>query len=223
MVQAGLNAAKLRPRRVEATLAGSPVPLGPCFSSRRPCWHLLSVAEDHEQAVCDRLIRLVPEGLVQEAFVPRRERFMKKEGRWSLRVLPLWRGYVVVVTHDSEALAKALVRAGVSASPVGMTAEGWAPLVHEVQEWLETVLDASHVARASVGSIDDDGLRVVFGPLAGQEDRVVKIDRHRRQCWVRVCGVDMPMPLEVPLKVGGQKVDSARSLLCGNGASWASR
>lgn len=155
--------------------------------------------------------------------MPRRERFVKKEGRWSLRVLPLWRGYVVVVTRDSEALAKALACVGVSAGLVGVTAEGWTPLAHEVQEWLETVLDASHVVRASVGSIDDGGLRVVFGPLAGREDRVVKIDRHRRQCWVRVCGMDMPMPLEVPLKVGGHNIDSARSVLREDEAPWASR
>lgn len=217
-MQAELNVVKLRSRRVEAV----PVPLGPCLSSRRLRWHLLSVAEGHEQAARERVLRLLPEGLVTAAFIPRRERFVKKDGRWLLRVMPLWRGYVVVITRNSGELAKALARTNVSAGLVGVTPDGWAPLASEMEEWLDSVLDAGYVARASVGNIDDEGLHVVFGPLAGQEGRVVKIDRHRRQCWVRVCGVDVPMPLEVPMKTTGQDIDSWRLQVDG-GEAWASR
>lgn len=56
-----------------------------------------------------------------------------------------------------------------------------------------------------VGRIDGDGLHVVFGPLSGQERRVVKVDRHHRTCWVRVCGVDISTSLEVPAKDDAQK------------------
>lgn len=176
------------------------MPLGRCMPAGRLRWHVVRAPEGREQAACDRIARLLPDALADEAFVPRRERFMKHDGSWSLKAAPMWRGYALVSTRDPEALAKALGRAGVQAGLVGLTAEGWAPLAPEFQEWLASVMDGAHVARASVGHIDAEGLHVDFGPLAGRERSIAKVDRHRRQCWVRVCGLDVPMPLEVPVK-----------------------
>lgn len=181
------------------------MPLGRCVPAGRLRWHILRAPEGSEQTLCDRLVRLLPAGSFDDVFVPRRERFIKRGGSWSLRSVPMWRGYCVATTRDSDALAKALKRMGAQGVLVGGAAEGWAPLEAALQVWLASVMDAGHVIRASVGRIDGDGLHVVFGPLVGQERRVVKVDRHHRTCWVRVCGVDISASLEVPAKDDVQK------------------
>ena len=200
VAQTALKATEVSARRSSAIPVGTFLPLGRCVPAGRLHWYVLRVPEGREQAACDRVSRILPEGLADEVFVPCRERYIKRAGAWSVQSAPMWRGYAVAATRNAEALAKALVNLGAQAAPVGATVEGWAPLTDEAQAWLESVMDAGRVVRASVGSIDRSGLRVAFGPLAGQEERVVKIDRHRRQCWVQVCGARIPMPLEVPFK-----------------------
>lgn len=199
-------------RRAGAKPQACPMPLGRCVPAGRLRWHVLRVPEGREQAACERIARLLPDGLADDVFVPRRERFVKRSGSWSLQAAPMWRGYAIAAARDAEALAKALGRAGAQAGLVGLTAEGWAPLAPEFQEWLAAVMDGAHVARASVGRIDEAGLRVDFGPLVGCERSIAKVDRHRRQCWVRVCGLDVPLPLEVPVKrdaASGQQAGAA--------------
>ena len=60
------------------------------------------------------------------------------------------------------------------------------------------------VLRSSMAHIVEGELRVLAGPLMGQERRVRKIDRHRRRCLVDVCDADggfvEQMPLDVPFK-----------------------
>lgn len=204
MAQVELKAAGASAAHVGAMPLSAPLPLGRRVPSGRLRWYFVSVPEGREQAACGRLVRLLPEGLAEEAFVPKRERYVKKDGAWSLRALPMWRGYAVVATREARSLAKALSGLGVPVGPVDASGAGWAPLADEARAWLASVMDGAHVVRASVGYIDDAGLHVAFGPLAGFERSVAKVDRHRRQCWVRVCGALVPLALEVPVKVSGR-------------------
>ena len=71
-------------------------------------------------------------------------------------------------------------------------------------KWYESVVDDRHVIRSSTAVIEDGVLRVVRGPLAGQEERISKVDRHRRRCTVRVVdgdgGFTEQVPMDVPFK-----------------------
>ena len=64
--------------------------------------------------------------------------------------------------------------------------------------------DGSHVIRSSTAVIVDGVLHVTDGPLVGQEDRISKVDRHRRRCEVAVGGPGEEFteqaPLDVPFK-----------------------
>ena len=77
------------------------------------------------------------------------------------------------------------------------------PLAPDAQEWFERCMDEGHVLRSSSAVIVDGVLHVQEGPLVGQEQRVRKVDRHRRRCEVSL-GWDgaftEQMPLDVPFK-----------------------
>lgn len=91
----------------------------------------------------------------------------------------------------------------VQAELAGADGRSWMPLAPDAQEWFERCMDEGHVLRSSTAVIVDGVLRVVEGPLVGQEQRVRKVDRHRRRCEVSL-GWDgaftEQMPLDVPFK-----------------------
>ena len=114
-----------------------------------------------------------------------RERWFKRAGAWSVRTQPLYRGYVFAVSRDAAALGRELDRLGLHGD---VRQEGGlpVPLADDVRQWIAASMDGAAVLRASEGVIEGGSLRVTKGPLAGQEARVAKVDRHRRVCEVRV-------------------------------------
>lgn len=160
------------------------IPLGGHAPRGRARWYPVW-APGREQITCDRLKAVLPEDLLLDAFVLRREQWRKRHGAWEKRVVPLWEGYLLVSTSDVAGLDKAMSKLSF---PVQVAkGEGhYAPLDDVAQAWYERVCDASRVIRTSMGAIVGGELRVLDGPLVGQESRIRKVDRHRCVCWLAV-------------------------------------
>lgn len=149
-------------------------------------WYLVRMPRGRERAIRERLRALIPSELLQDAFVLTKERWFKSGGVWSLEPVSLCRGYAFVATPDVGALDEAFSVLSFSVEIVGSGRRVRVPLDDEARVWLSSAMDADHVLRNSIGTIEDGKLRVVSGPLKGQEERVSKIDRHGRLCLVRV-------------------------------------
>ncbi len=197
-------AERTRPRAVRpaGTLAGG-LPCGRRVPRGRVRWYLLRVREGAEASTCAKLLRAVPRELLMDCFPLVKERWFKRAGAWSLQRVTAYRGYAFAVTADPAGLAKALSKLSVQAEIAGADGRAWMPLAPDAQEWFERCMDESHVLRSSTAVIVDGVLRVLEGPLVGQEPRIRKVDRHRRRCEVSL-GWDgaftEQMPLDVPLK-----------------------
>ncbi|ROT89263.1 hypothetical protein DMP12_10015 [Gordonibacter urolithinfaciens] len=164
----------------------------------------MHVPEGREQATCEKIRKIVPSDLLADAFVLRKERWFKRAGVWSLNLVQMYHEYFFVATGDVTALDRELSRLSFPARIASESGRGFLPLAFEAQEWFEASMDADHVLRSSMAHIVEGELRVLAGPLMGQERRVRKIDRHRRRCLVDVCDADggfvEQMPLDVPFK-----------------------
>lgn len=167
-------------------------------------WYLVHVPEGMEASTCKKVRALVPGGLLEDAFVLSKERWMKRSGAWSLREIQMFPEYFFVASSDVLGLNKALSKLSFHVEVVGASQRACAPLADEAKAFFDGVTDVGRVIRNSVGVIENGVLRVVSGPLKGREDRVVKVDRHKRRCWVRVGeGADqflMTLALDVPVK-----------------------
>lgn len=185
-----------------ACVAPAGMPVGRRSPRGRRRWYPVW-APGREQATCDRLRAVLPEDLLTDAFVLRREQWRKRHGVWEKRVVPLWEGYLFVSTPDVAGLDKAMAKLSFPAQ-VAKGEGHYAPLEDAAQAWYERVCDASHVIRSSTGVIVGGELDIREGPLVGQEDRVAKIDRHKAVCWVSVGdsrdGFHERAPLVVPSK-----------------------
>lgn len=167
-----------------APAAPAGMPLGGRAPRGRVRWYPVW-APGRERATCERLRAALPAGLLADAFVLRREQWRKRRGAWECRVAPLWEGWLFAATPDAGALGRAM--AGLS-FPARLAGDGGrpAPLDPAAQAWYGRACDRGHVIRTSTGVIAGGGLRVLEGPLVGQEARVAKVDRHRCVCWVAV-------------------------------------
>ena len=180
------------------------LPLGRRTPKGRERWYLLRMPRGREASLCAELKRLLPESVLKDAFVLRKERWMKRQGKWSLEPKDMYWGYGFAVSSDAVGLAKALSRLTLPVELVGSGSRSWAPLSDEVADWYGRAADEGHVIRSSTAEIVDGMLHVQEGPLVGQEARVSRIDRHKRTCEVRVgAGEDAfteRLALDVPFK-----------------------
>lgn len=196
---------RTRPRAVRpaGTLAGG-LPCGRRVPKGRVRWYLLRMPEGREATICAELKRLLPGSVLKDAFVLRKERWMKRAGVWFLEPVNMYRGYAFAISSDAAGLAKAIAGLTLPVELVGTDVRSWAPLADEAAAWYAAAMDGSHVIRSSTAVIVDGVLHVQSGPLVGQEPRISKVDRHRRRCQVRVGDGDAAFteqaPIDVPFK-----------------------
>ena len=180
------------------------LPMGRRSPRGRERWYLLRMPEGRESAICVELKCLLPESVLSDAFVLRKERWMKRGGVWFLEPVNMYRGYAFAISPDAAGLVKAIAGLTLPVELVGTGVRSWAPLADEAAAWYAAAMDTSHVIRSSTAVIVGGVLRVQSGPLVGQEARISKVDRHRRRCQVLVGDGDAAFteqaPIDVPFK-----------------------
>ncbi len=192
----------------KAAVSGNlPTPLGRGCAGRKARLYAVNAGLDRESALCARLARLMPADLLLDAFVPKKEKWFKRGGSWSLQAKPMWPGYLLVSTPDPEALDGLMLRMSSPRRLAGEVGRGFAPLDGAVESWLLACMDASHVVRGSVGYLVGGSLRVASGPLAGREPSVLRYDRHKRTALVALT----PMGAQGPCETLALDVPSAPS------------
>lgn len=170
-------------RAVSAALGGMPVGRRTPRGTRR--WYLVH-APGREQVTCEKVKRLVSPGLLEDAFVMRREKIRKYHGEWRTCVVPMYEDYFFVVTRDVGALDRELSRLSFPACVARGEGRHYAPMAPEAQAWYEQMMDDTHTIRASTAVVVDGVLQIQDGPMVGQEARVTKIMRHKGMCSVAV-------------------------------------
>lgn len=178
----------MQPERTDA-LAAAQLPAGFPAGRRTPKgvsrWYLAQCPKGAEAATARRLRRLAPAHVLEDAFVLTKERFARRQGAWAVERRNPYPGYIFVSTSDAAALAKALASLSF---PVSLVAH--APLSREAQAFYERVAErvgaAERCVRASRATIEGGLLVASAGPVAGMEERVVRVDRHRRFCLMQV-------------------------------------
>lgn len=149
-------------------------------------WYLVHTPNGKERETCEKVRRIIPHELMQDAFVMQKEFWFKRDGAWSLQTKPMYKEYFFVATHDVAALDRALAQLSFGCRIAGSRDRAYMPMPDDAQDWYRSVLDDDGVVRNSVARIEDGVLHIEQGPLVGQEARVKKIDRHKRWCLVDV-------------------------------------
>ena len=114
----------------------------------------------------------------------------RESGVWVARAVAVWPGYVLAEPESAAASLEAAEKLGA----LGVLTSLESALVRRLG-------GESHVIQISQGRIDAGRLYVPFGPLAGIEPLVRRIDRHKRLAWLEPePGRRMSVGLEVVSK-----------------------
>ena len=183
------------------------IPFGRRVPRGRLRWYLARCHEGYESATIERIRSILPKELLQDAFVPRRERQRKVHGVWKTSIVDMFPGYFVVATADALALSKALAKLTFPVQLVGGMHDSYAPIDADAQQQMEQLMDRNHVIRLSWGEIVDDVLHVTSGPLLGMEEHILSFNRHRADAQVCLSGsvgntgrFVLRLPLAIPVR-----------------------
>ena len=167
----------------QSALAGMPVGRRTPRGKKR--WYLVH-APGREQSTCEKVKKIIPKDLLEDAFVMRREHVKKYHGEWLTTTTLMYPEYFFVVTRDVNALDKELSKLSFPAHVCKGDNRFYAPMAEEAQEWYEQMMDASHIIRTSTAVVIDGELQIQKGPMMGQEARVTRILRRKSLCKVAV-------------------------------------
>lgn len=139
-------------------------------------WYVLQVLTGTEAATRD----ILAAGGVK-ALAPAENRMIRSGGAWRQKMYTLFPGYVFVqIDYNADAHRKLLGTKNVIRILSVHTVPS--PLTDEEALWVEYL--GGGPLEPSVAVPDGGQFRVVSGPLAALEDRIVRIDRHRRRAIV---------------------------------------
>ena len=59
-------------------------------------WYLVHTPNGKERETCEKVRRIIPHELMQDAFVMQKEFWFKRDGTWSLQTKPMYKEYFIV-------------------------------------------------------------------------------------------------------------------------------
>lgn len=116
-----------------------------------------------------------------QAFLLSFDRMRRYEGGWHSESRLMFPSYVLLESEDEEYLIKEL-------REYGKTEEAGKDLVRmnpEEEKFLKCLYGGGHQLKMSKGILFKGSARITEGPLKGMENRLCKIDRHKRLAHVR--------------------------------------
>lgn len=160
-------------------------------------WYAVQVRTGKEQDTADLCRMIVDDDILLEAFIPRYERMKRYQGEWHKEQLPMFPGYIFLVTEWVEELFRELKAVPELTKILGDSVM-FIPIRDEEKALLLNLGNENHVTEMSSGYLVGEQVVILSGPMKGMEGKIRKIDRHKR---VAVLGVGM-FGGYVNLKVG---------------------
>lgn len=163
-------------------------------------WYAVQVRTGKEQDTADLCRKIVANEILTESFIPRYERMKRYQGAWHKEQLPMFPGYIFLVTERVEELFYKLKSVPELTKLLGDGSE-FIPIRDEEKSLLQRLGDEKHVTEMSMGYLAGDQVVILSGPMKGLEGKIKKIDRHKRMAviGVRMFGrlVDVKVGVEI--------------------------
>ncbi|MBR3515259.1 MAG: antiterminator LoaP [Lachnospiraceae bacterium] len=131
------------------------------------------------------------------------EQKKKVKGEMTRVLRPLFPGYLFfeISTMEDAAELKQQLRKVPAMTKLLSAGEDIVAVYPEEENLLRILGGENHVIDASTGIIEGDQVKVMQGPLRGQEALICHIDRHKRKAILQVHlfnrTIDMPVGLEI--------------------------
>ena len=178
-------------------------------------WYVIQTVGGQEQAVrrmIERYLSGAGDSLVDQCFIPMRERTVKRGGEWKLVQEKLFPGYVFVVTEDAQKLLQNLKSIPRFTRLLGTGANEFVPLRPEEIAFLQRFGDSGHIARLSkVEVVEGNRVRILSGALLNCEGMITKVHLHKRVAEVRTQFMGRTVDLYLGFELLGRPTEKAHT------------
>lgn len=148
-------------------------------------WYVVQVRTGMEENIRIQCERLIDKRIMEKCFIPYYQEKKKYEGTWHTLERVLFPGYVFMITDYMEELYESL-KTIIGLTKVIGTGREIVPLTEEEIHLLLRLWNEQQMVEMSVGQIIDGKIEIMDGPLAGMEEYIKKIDRHKRKAWLEL-------------------------------------
>ena len=151
-------------------------------------WYAVWVKTGQEEKIlqlCNELIRLKQTEAFEECFLPRYEKYRKRNGKTELLKELLFPGYLFFISEYPDELGKLLKKIPGFAQLLGDD-DGPIPLYPQEEAFLRKYTNADKVVEMSHGYILGERIIVTDGPMKDYQGKIVHIDRHKRKAVLEV-------------------------------------
>ena len=144
--------------------------------------------------------------LVEACIIPLKEREKKFHGSWHLVTERVYPGYLFLKTEEAEQLFFQLKQIPKLTKLLGDAELTFDSLTDEEAAFVENLGGAEHVVQLSPVAVDKDGnVTVLGGDLRKYEDRIKKIDLHKRIAVVRTTIGETEKEIYLGIVLEGEK------------------
>lgn len=182
--------------RVDGHDVRGPVP------RRAPGWYVVQTTAGSEEHVRALIERQVASELYDECFVPRYKTAQKVgRGKWAPCELPLFPGYLMVITEQVRELADAL--RGIKAFSKLLDCNGaFIPLNEAEVAWIDAFTQRGHrVIGMSEGYVEGDEIVVTSGPLMNRTGWIRKVNHRKKRAYLELELFGRTIQAEVGLRI----------------------
>lgn len=146
-------------------------------------WYVVQVmvgTEDNIRIQCEKTIGA---DIMERCFIPYAENIRKLAGEYRILQKPLFPGYLFMVSDNAVKLFYELKHV-IGFSNLLRCEEDILSLTPEEVKFLLRLGGEEQFVEMSEGVIRDGKIWIYKGPLMGLEEKIVKIDRHKRKAWI---------------------------------------
>jgi len=163
-------------------------------------WYFVEVEKFHEEEILELM-----KGSPFKAFLPKKQRYFKKQELVTLIERLLFPGTVIVASDLPQEEFANQFNTWLDQHQTQLIhreAKEYFFLSDEEQHFIASLMDEHNVIPQSIGVLNSRQLIVQSGPLKGLEQRIKKIDRHQRTAQVQfqICGQAMLLYLGLIVK-----------------------
>lgn len=165
-------------------------------------WYVVQVAGGREEKTALMILGRVSRTVMDECFIPKKERMKKFRGRWRQVEEILFPGYVFAETKVPEKLYQELKQIAMMTKVLQDGTFHFIPLSEEEETQIKTIGDNYHVTRISKVRVNE-GKEVVIldGPLKNVEGKIVKVDLHKREVVVKISFMGRAVELKLGIEM----------------------
>ncbi len=142
-------------------------------------WYFFNCHKQNERETLDICRQNMSKGVLLNAFVFTYDRMRRFQGEWHMEKQLMFPAGVFLESDDEATLMEELRRYSKKAKP-GAVFKALAPVKKSEEMFLKSLCGESRHLGMSKGVIQDGITQITEGPLRGMEERICRIDRHKR-------------------------------------------